>query len=75
MGSRDVRYGDDPWTTGFDGGFEEYSDLKADPYQQRNLAHYGEVPRETLDRLRGRLLELRGCKASGCRTAEDAAVP
>jgi arylsulfatase A-like enzyme len=70
-----IRYGDDPWTAASDAGFVEYYDLGADPYQQRNLAHYRQVPQATLDRLRGRLLELRGCRASGCRTAEDAAVP
>ena len=66
-----VRYRDDPWTSGFDPGFKEFYDLGADPHQLRNLAHYQEVPQPTLDRLRGRLVELRGCKADGCRAAEN----
>jgi N-acetylglucosamine-6-sulfatase len=66
-----IRYGDDPWTTVNDAGFEEVYDLKADPYQLRNLAYYNEVPQATLDRLRSRLANLRGCVAVACRTAED----
>lgn len=65
-----IRYGDDPWTAVNDEGFEEFYDLSADPYQQRNLAYYKEVPQATLERLRGRLLDLRGCQADACRVAE-----
>jgi hypothetical protein len=54
-----------------DAGFREFYDLNTDPYELRNLAYYGEVSQATLDRLEGRLLRLRGCKAEGCRAAED----
>ena len=66
-----IRYGDDPWTTQSDPGFKEFYDLGADPYQLRNLAHYGEVSQATLDRLQSRLVKLRGCKAESCRAAEN----
>jgi arylsulfatase A-like enzyme len=67
-----IRYGDDPWTTVNDEGFEEFYDLSTDPYQQHNLAYYHEVTQATLDRLRGRLVRLRSCKAEVCRAAENA---
>lgn len=70
-----IRYGDDPWTSVNDAGFEEVYDLEADPYQLRNLAYYNEVPQATLDRLRARLLDLQGCTADGCRAAEDNEAP
>ena len=66
-----VHYQDDPWTAVNDAGFREFYDLNTDPYELRNLAYYGEVSQATLDRLEGRLLRLRGCKAEGCRAAED----
>jgi N-acetylglucosamine-6-sulfatase len=66
-----VRYHDDPWTAVNDAGFREFYDLSTDPHELRNLAYYGEVPQATLDRLEGRLLRLRGCKAEACRAAED----
>jgi len=66
-----VHYQDDPWTAVNDAGFREFYDLSTDPDELRNLAYYGEVPQATLDRLEGRLLRLRGCKAEGCRAAED----
>jgi N-acetylglucosamine-6-sulfatase len=66
-----VHYHDDPWTAVNDAGFREFYDLNTDPYELRNLAYYGEVPQATLDRLEGRLLRLGGCKAEGCRAAED----
>ena len=66
-----VHYQDDPWTAVNDAGFREFYDLSTDPYELRNLAYYGEVPQATLDRLEGRLLRLRGCKAEACRAAED----
>jgi N-acetylglucosamine-6-sulfatase len=69
-----IRYGDDPWTSVNDAGFEEFYDLNTDPYQQRNLAYYHDVPQATLDRLRGRLDRLRGCTATACRAAEDEAL-
>jgi hypothetical protein len=64
-------YGDDPWTSTFDPGYEEFYDLKSDPYHLRNLAYYGTVPQTTLDRLQYQLVRLRGCQADGCRAAED----
>jgi N-acetylglucosamine-6-sulfatase len=66
-----LRYRDDPWTAKSDPGFKEFYDLGADPYQLRNLAYYREVPQATLDRLQDRLVRLRGCKADGCRAAEN----
>ena len=66
-----LRYRDDPWTAKTDSGFKEFYDLGADPHQLRNLAHYHEVPQTTLDRLQDRLVRLRGCKADGCRAAEN----
>ena len=66
-----LRYQDDPWTSRVDVGFKEYYDLGADPHQVRNLAYYHEVPRRTLDRLQDRLVKLRGCRADGCRAAEN----
>jgi arylsulfatase A-like enzyme len=66
-----VRYRDDPWTTQSDPGFREFYDLGADPYELRNLAYYGEVPRATLDRLQERLVSLRWCKAVACSAAEN----
>jgi N-acetylglucosamine-6-sulfatase len=66
-----VHYQDDPWTAVNDAGFREFYDLRTDPDELRNLAYYGEVPQATLDRLEGRLLRLRGCKAEACRAAED----
>jgi N-acetylglucosamine-6-sulfatase len=66
-----IRYGDDPWTAKSDPGFKEFYDLSADPNQLRNLAHYREVSRTTLDRLQDRLVRLRGCRADGCRAAEN----
>jgi Ca2+-binding RTX toxin-like protein len=66
-----IRYGDDPWTTVSDPGFQEFYNLTTDPYQLRNLAYYREVPQTTLDRLQGRLGRLRGCVAAACRMAED----
>jgi N-acetylglucosamine-6-sulfatase len=66
-----IRYRDDPWTARFDPGFKEFYDLGADPHQLRNLAHYHEVPQETLDRLQVTLIKLRGCTADGCRAAEN----
>jgi hypothetical protein len=65
-----IRYGDDPWTAVNDAGFEEFYDLSADPYQERNLVYYKGVSQATLDRLRSRLLSLRGCQGDACRAAE-----
>jgi hypothetical protein len=59
----------------YEDGFKEFYDLKTDPYELRNLVYYREVPQATLDRLQGRLLRLRGCKAAVCRTAEDETTP
>ena len=70
-----IRHRDDPWTSVNDAGFIEVYDLSRDPDELRNLAHYGEVPQATLDRLEGRLLRLRGCQAEACRTAEDDTAP
>ena len=70
-----VRYGDDPWTSANDEGFEEFYALNSDPNELRNLAFYGEVPQATLDRLQGRLIRLRGCATAGCRAAEDEPIP
>ena len=70
-----VNYKDDPWTAVNDAGFREFYDLNTDPYELRNLAYYREVPQATLDRLEGRLLRLRGCKAEVCRAAEDESTP
>jgi hypothetical protein len=70
-----IRHGDDPWTSVNDAGFIEVYDLSTDPHELRNLAHYGEVPQATLDRLEGRLLRLRSCQAEECRAAEDDAPP
>jgi|SRR5215216_2445412 len=66
-----LRYRDDPWTTKSDPGFKEFYDLGSDPYQLRNLAYYREVPQTTLERLQDRLIRLRGCRADGCRAAEN----
>ena len=66
-----IRHRDDPWTAKSDPGFKEFYDLSADPNQLRNLAYYREVSRTTLDRLQDRLVRLRGCRADGCRAAEN----
>jgi arylsulfatase A-like enzyme len=66
-----IRHRDDPWTAENDAGFVEVYDLSKNTYETRNLAHYGEVPQTTLDRLQDRLLRLRGCQADLCRAAEN----
>lgn len=66
-----LRYRDDPWTTKTDPGFKEFYDLGVSPNQLRNLAYYREVSQATLERLQERLVRLRGCRADGCRVAED----
>jgi hypothetical protein len=66
-----IHYQDDPRTPEIDAGFREFYDLLTDPYELRNLVYYSEVSQATLDRLQGRLLRLRGCKADVCRTAEN----
>ena len=47
----------------------ELYDLRADPYQLRNLARSADP--DDLERLSARLAELQDCEAAGCRTAED----
>ena len=66
-----LRYRDDPWTTKADPGFKEFYDLGTDLNQLRNLAYYREVSQTTLERLQDRLVRLRGCRADGCRAAEN----
>jgi arylsulfatase A-like enzyme len=66
-----IRYRDDPWTARSDPGFKEFYDLGADPHQLRNLVYYHEISRAKLDSLQDRLVRLRGCKAEGCRAAEN----
>jgi N-acetylglucosamine-6-sulfatase len=70
-----IRYRDDPSTSVNDAGFEEFYDLKSDPYELRNLAYYKEVSQATLDRLQSRLSSLRACKAGDCRAAENEPIP
>lgn len=53
-------------------GEKEYYDLKADPYQLQNLA--AKMDPKILAQLSARVKELAACKASTCRTAEDAVV-
>jgi hypothetical protein len=62
---------DDPWTAKSDPGFKEFYDLGSSQNQLRNLAYYREVSQTTLDRLQDRLVRLRGCRAEGCRAAEN----
>jgi N-acetylglucosamine-6-sulfatase len=66
-----LRYRDDPWTAKTDSGFKEFYDLGTNLNQLRNLAYYREVSQRTLDRLQDRLGRLRGCRADGCRAAEN----
>ena len=58
-------------TAQVDPGFKEFYDLSNNLNQLRNLAYYREVSQRTLDRLQDRLGRLRGCRADGCRAAEN----
>jgi N-acetylglucosamine-6-sulfatase len=69
-----VLYSDDPWTKVNDSGYEEFYNLSTDPHELRNLAHYDEIARATLDRLSGRVTRLSTCKGSACQTAENEAI-
>jgi len=53
-------------------GERELYDLRADPYELRNLA--ATAPQELLSRLAARLAELRQCGGRSCRKAEDEPV-
>lgn len=54
-------------------GERELYDNDADPDQLENLA--ADADPALLEALSGRVADLAGCAAEGCRTAEDAAVP
>lgn len=60
----------------YDSGARELYDLRADPHQLENLLSPGEpaAAPEIVERLEGRLDELRDCSGADCRRAEDGRV-
>jgi hypothetical protein len=54
-------------------GDRELYDLRADPFELRNVA--GTVDPALLRQLAARLATVRRCRGAACRPAEDAAVP